>query len=262
MLPAVGRILVACASAVLASCALLAPFDSDGGEGEGEECSTGDLGANGGCDWTCNDPAAPALDMTILQASKPDGLATDSSRVLVAVAIQVGVLNWLIDVGPDGAFRTGSGTCERASRCAFDQDPPPASGFASVGAESGVLRLPASGTVDLDLGLRLLEIDDVPILPLREMVIVGQLENDGNCVGRWVGEAWQPGGQVRAKIPVEETKDIYIEALASTLCDALAGSDCNDGDPLDYRRPADTTIGAEPAWVLEADFAAIGVQIE
>src|SRR5512134_3363108 len=93
---AVGRILVACASVVTVSCAILAPFE---GGGEGEACSTGDVGANSGCDWTCNEPDAPRLVMTILQVDKPDGLATDAPRVIVAVAIQGGVLNWLIDVG-------------------------------------------------------------------------------------------------------------------------------------------------------------------
>lgn len=238
------------------SCAFVAPFDRG-------PCSTGDPMANGGCDWTCNEPDAVAVEVAFLPIGAPHGLATDTARIAVALSLDAGWFVWLVDVR-DGKFRTGHGACEGddGRQCALVGNPAPASGTAALDRKTGALRIPAEDTMRLDLPVRLSDDPEPIVLPLREAVLQGRVEHAGNCIGTYTTDGWEPGATLSAKLTIAESRDVWLDVFQSSLCDQLAGTDCGVGDPATWPEPPDTTVDGADAWSLRSDVAAVGVRID
>lgn len=258
------------AAVLPAGCSLLGYYDEPPTEcpEDARCCSSGDPLAHGGCDWTCNDPEAPDLRLAALKVSAgaPESVPF---RTGLEGAVAAGGLVWLIDVEADGtsrSFRTGAGTCDALGSCAFEDEPAPAAGPATLGRD-GRLGLPTAGTFDATVVVDEEEFGDPFRLRLRECTLVGPVESDGNCIGARRGASaadWSAPAQLTCKIAAEDAVEVNLTRHNVTLCDLLAGCGdlfCCDTDPWTWPHLATELVSNLPAWSLQADVAAIGVRI-
>lgn len=257
-------------AATLAGCSLLGFYDEPATQCPDDPscCSTGDPSANGGCDWTCNDPEAPDFRIAAMEPS-PDAPESALFRAALEGSVADEGVVWLIDVSTQGAdttFRTGGGVCDGGSPCVLDRDPAPAEGAASLGHD-GRLSLPAAGAFDTSLRVDSLDLGEPFTLRLHECTLIGAVDSGGNCIGRHTGGVagqWSTPARVACKIDESDARSVQLTAVNLTLCDLLAGCGsafCCDGPIADWPSPPDTDVDAQPAWRLQADVAAIGVRI-
>jgi hypothetical protein len=69
------------------------------------------------------------------------------------------------------------------------------------------------------------------------------------------------GGTVEAAITVTAARAINVSALNQTLCQLLAGTNC-DMPQMMWTRQPNAMVGMEPAYRLVARFAAISANIQ
>ncbi len=230
-------------------------------------CSAGDPLAHDGCDWTCNDPAAPDFRMTAMRV-EPDGPVSPLFRSALEGAVEGGGLVWLLDLDADGAattYRTGAGVCEDGA-CAFAGDPSPSTGMATLGRD-GRIGVPMSGTFEATIAVRAPDLGEDIELQLHDCSLVGAVEPGANCMGRRVSRSpgdWSTPARLACAISANEATEVDLRQLNLTLCDLLAGCDvldCCSTPPGDWPNAPDATVQGFPAWSLRADVAAIGVRI-
>ena len=255
---------------VLSGCSLLGFYDEAPTQCPEDPacCSKGDPLANGGCDWTCNDPAAPDFRLTAMRLT-PGAPVSTLFRSALEGSVTDGGLVWLVDMSTAGGattFRTGAGICEQAESCRFDDGFPPASGAATLGHD-GRLSLPTAGTFDTTVSIDAADLGARFELRLHECTLSGAVESDANCIGRRTSPSpgdWSTPARLACKVSANEATDVDLTGLNLTLCDLLAacGSlSCCDEAPGNWINAPDTTVGGFPAWSLQADVAAIGVRI-
>jgi len=232
-------------------------------------CSAGDPLAHDGCDWTCNDPAAPDFRLTAMRV-EPDAPVSPLFRSALEGAVVAGGLVWLLDLEPDGAatsFRTGAGVCDDEGACAFAGEAAPSAGTATLGRD-GRIGVPTSGTFEATVGVRAPDLGEEIELRLHDCSLVGAVEPGANCIGRRVSRSpgdWSAPARLACTISANEATEVDLTRINLTLCDLLAGCDvlfCCSTPPGDWPNAPDATIQGFPGWNLRADVAAIGVRIE
>ncbi len=87
------------------------------------------------------------------------------------------------------------------------------------------------------------------------------------CNGSWVTQdaMMMPYGRLTAAITVAAARTVQVSSLNTTLCNLLAGANCEtDMNPMAWRmenRP-DTMVNGQPAWTLTTEFAAVSARIQ
>jgi hypothetical protein len=157
--------------------------------------------------------------------------------------------------------------------CSFEGgDFPPTSGNMDFDQATGVFRLPSgTDTMDVDAVVHTESMGDI-VLNFKSAFLTGTVGSNGNCVGARTNEVtpstWETGGTVTGKITVPDANAVQLEPpISQSLCDLLSGGGvggyCDDHpDPATWDNPPDTTVGADPAWQVEGNIAAIGVSIQ
>lgn len=248
-----------------------ADTDADGDA----DCQSGDPLANDGCDWTCNDPAAPDFRLTFVDLTAPGALTNPLIAGVISGAVDDGTFVWLVDNQGGGNFATGAGLCtdEALSMCDFEGgDFPPATGTMDMNATTGEFRLPGgTDTMDVDVVVHSDSVGDV-VLKVKDAFISGTVSHGGNCIGSRLNDFlpadWDTAGHLTGKMTVADAMSVEIgDPLNMTLCEFLSGGQpaagyCDDNpDPTTWPNAPDTTVGGQPAWQMEGDLAAIGVMI-
>ena len=103
------------------------------------------------------------------------------------------------------------------------------------------------------------------VLPLREVTLEGSTSHEGDCIGERTNDfepsEWESGGLLHAKLTVSEAMAADLGPCVDlTLCDLLSGLE-RDGCSELGLGATDTELDGEPAWTVEATFAAVGVVI-
>lgn len=261
--------------------------EADAGADAETECTRGARGEPLGCDFQCNDPEAPDFRIAHLAWRAPAMLTNPIIESIVNTKLDERVFVTLLDATSDRGFTLGAGRCDdpqSPAACGFDPaGPAPATGTWRY--EGGVFRLPGTAESALDLRVPINSCDFgehgrgcspdwVWVLPLRALTLTGTVSHAANCVGTRTSDSlpseWDTGGVLSGKITVPDARSVELGApFHMTLCDLLSGDpDLEDGscrrnlDPASWPHPPDTEVDGEPAWVVTADFAAIGVVIE
>lgn len=247
-------------------------------------CQSGDIFANGGCDWICNDVAAPDFRLTFVDLTAPVALTNPILRNILVDSLGESPNTWLIETSAGGAFRIGVGACdpETLTDCelgggdlepaAGDWDYDPGTGRFLIPSDTETLNVdllvhrPWEGGKGEDAGFPTTHF----VLPLRAAFLAGTIGSNGNCVGTLQNSSeWSTDASVAAKITVPDAMiaPFSIEgAIDGTLCDFLSGlyvdGSCGESpDPSGWPNPPDTEVAGEPAWTLAGELAAIGVMI-
>jgi hypothetical protein len=140
----------------------------------------------------------------------------------------------------------------------------------AASASSGTLaalRLPifdASGGLLTELPLR--DVRFTAIRPADGTRCVGLgLPSGGRfneCTSAWqTADATSPNGAVEGVLTVADARSVQITALATSLCNILAGSDCDLVPQAMWMRPPDATAGGAAGWRFTAEFAAVSARI-
>lgn len=222
-----------------------------------------------------NDASRPSLRVTQLDVRAPAALANAILANTVNDAVRAGGFLWgmTFDLGAR-SFRTGAltiaargvvgrGLLDATYRYDAAGDGPleAAAGRVTGTVTSGTVRLPIyDGTGGL-----------LTELPLDNLRVSATLAPDGGCVGaatpaggrfnectsRWT----TTGGQITAVITAAAARGVTVAALNTTLCNLLAGSNCDTAAPSAWARRPDTAVNGEPGYTLTADFAAVAATV-
>jgi hypothetical protein len=142
-------------------------------------------------------------------------------------------------------------------------------GRISTGVPPGTVRLPIynnSGAIITELPLSHASLVDVQLSMDSRCIGLVQISSGrfNECASAWATSdaAMMPYGTVRAVITASVARTVLFEAgIATTLCNFLAGSNCDTTPQAMWARQPDTTVGTEPGYNFIADFAAVSARI-
>lgn len=245
-----------------------------------------------------NDATRPTWRMTYLRPTSPSAIANAAVEDAVDTRIQNGTFLWAL--GVDFAamtFRTGSfnpdartpgavGLGLLDARYAYFHGDATGAGDAarydpvegtvtlsgdrwSTSTVVGPVRLPIynpDGSLFTVLPLTNLRLHDVLRTADRGCIGAGRPQNgrfaEGTSVWNTVDDAGTPYGVVEADISAADARgvSVLLDDAVVPLCDVLAGAPCSASPETWPKRP-DTAVGAEPAWHLQAYFAAVSAAL-
>lgn len=116
------------------------------------------------------------------------------------------------------------------------------------------------GSILVELPLANARLNMVPVSTDRGCIGLGQVRAGryNECSSGWETDM---GGTVEAAITVTAARAINVSALNQTLCQLLAGTNC-DMPQMSWTRQPNAMVGTEPAYRLVARFAAISANIQ
>ncbi|MFO0649385.1 MAG: hypothetical protein U0326_24295 [Polyangiales bacterium] len=216
-----------------------------------------------------------SLRVTQLDVTSPAALASPILLNVINSSVRAGGLLWGMSFDLAGmAFRTGSlsvstrGSIGQGLLDGVFSYPSNNAGTLSVSGDrittstlSGTLRLPVvDGTGAM-----------LTVLPLDAVRITATASPDRGCVGlgRVAGgrfnectSTWATtSGQIDAVITVTAARSVTVSALMTTLCNLLAGSNCESSPQSAWTRQPDATVGGMPGYHLVANFAAVAATV-
>ena len=222
-----------------------------------------------------NSSTQPSFRITHLGITSPTALASPILNNTVNGAVHAGGLLWGLsfDLGAM-TFRTGPLTASpRGSLGQGLLDGTYQYSSTRMGAlmSSGdrVTTTTAMGTVAVPIYdgtgavLTTLPLDNVSftatMTPDRGCVGVGRLTGGrfNECTSVWDASA----GQINAVITVANARMVTVSALMTTLCNLIAGSNCETTPQAMWTRQHDTTFNGMPAYALSAGFAAVAATV-
>lgn len=241
------------------------------------------------------DETHPFYRVTQLQITAPSALVSPVISDILNQSIHTGALLWGLSFDLSGAtMRAGAislRTRGPAGQGLFDGryrfyagDAPAASGATdrwdarssattragdrvSSAAFDGVVRLPvydSSGALSLELPLRCLRFNDVSLADRRCIGLAGTTAGRFNeCTSAWrTDDGAAPYGSLTAVITTRDARATTLSSLHQTLCQTLAGVDCEAVPQTMWPQPPDGACGGEPGYVLRANFAAVSARPE
>jgi hypothetical protein len=116
------------------------------------------------------------------------------------------------------------------------------------------------GSILVELPLANARLNMIPVSADRGCIGLGQVRAGryNECSSGWETDM---GGTVEAAITVSSARAINVSALNQTLCQLLAGTNC-DMPQMMWTRQPNAMVGMEPAYRLVARFAAISANIQ
>lgn len=134
----------------------------------------------------------------------------------------------------------------------------------------GTVRLPifdTSGALLTELPLENASMSDVLLACDRRCIGAGQLSGGrfNECTSNWQTAdltSMMPYGRLSAVITVAAARMVRVSALNTTLCNLLAGSDCDAMPMAMWTRQPDTMSGGMPGYQLTTEFAAVSARIQ
>jgi len=165
----------------------------------------------------------------------------------------------------DGTYRYYRGDAPTADRARYDpvdlRGMVGTNGFAARAASGAVVTLPiydAAGALLTELPLCEPALTGSPSSDLRCMGL-GQLSGGrfSECTSNW---AANPSDTLRAVLPVAAARAVRVSALNTTLCNLLAGADCETIPQAMWPRQPDASGCGAAGWALTAAYAAVSMR--
>lgn len=224
--------------------------------------------------------ASPILGNVVNGAVHSGGFLWGISFDLAGNMLRTGALNTAMltrgTVGQgllDGTFRYFAGNAPAAGGAPTRWDPvtttlTTTAGRVTSGTLMGTVRLPIYGT---DGSL----LTELPLENARMSNVL--LPMDGKCIGlgavsggrfnecssNWVtADGMTPYGTLSAVITVAAARQVRVESLNTTLCNLLAGSNCETTPQAMWTRQPDAMAGTEPGYNLATEFSAVSARIQ
>ena len=139
----------------------------------------------------------------------------------------------------------------------------------TTGTLMGTVRLPifdTSGALLTELPLENAVMGNVQLTADRKCVGLGQLMGGrfNECSSNWqTSDAMmRPYGTINAVITAAAARTVRVSALNTTLCNLLAGSDCDTVPQAMWMRQPDAMAGTAPGYTLTTEFAAVSARIQ
>jgi len=174
----------------------------------------------------------------------------------------------------DGTFRYYSGNAPAMGGMANRWDPVSTSTMAmadrvTTGTLMGTVRLPifdAAGALLTELPLENATMRNVLLSGDRRCIGAGQLSGGrfNECTSNWqTSDAMMmPFGIIDAVITAASARMVRVSALNTTLCNLLAGADCDTVPQAMWVRQPDAMAGMQPGYRLTTEFAAVSARIQ
>lgn len=224
--------------------------------------------------------ASPILGNTVNGAIHSGGFLWGITFDLTGNMVRTGALNsQMITRGTvgqgllDGTFQYYSGNAPAAGGAATRWDPVTSTLTASAdrvstGTIMGTVRLPiydTSGALLTELPLQNASMTMVNLTADRKCIGLGALSGGrfNECTSNWqtADTAMAPYGRLSAVITVAAARQVQVSALMTTLCNLLAGSNCETTPQAMWMRQPDAMAGTEPGYTLTTEFAAVSANI-
>lgn len=224
--------------------------------------------------------ASPILGNTVNGAIHSGGFLWGITFDLTGNMVRTGALNsQMITRGTvgqgllDGTFQYYSGNAPAAGGAATRWDPVTSTLTASAdrvstGTIMGTVRLPiydTSGALLTELPLQNASMTMVNLTADRKCIGLGALSGGrfNECTSNWqtADTAMAPYGRLSAVITVAAARQVQVSPLMTTLCNLLAGSNCETTPQAMWMRQPDAMAGTEPGYTLTTEFAAVSANI-
>lgn len=222
-----------------------------------------------------NSPTQPSFRITHLGITSPVALASPILLNVLNGATHSGALLWGVNFDLSArTFQTGALTVSprgTVGQGLFDGEFHYATMARGALMSSGdqVTTTTAMGTVVVPVfdssGARLTN------LPLDNVRFTVTLAPDRGCIGlgRPSGgrfnectSAWDTAsGRIDAAITVANARMVTVTALMTTLCNLIAGANCDATPESMWPRQPDTTVNGMPAYTLSSGFAAVAATV-
>lgn len=174
----------------------------------------------------------------------------------------------------DGTFRYYAGNAPAMGGMANRWDPVSTSTMAmgdrvTTGTLMGTVRLPifdAAGALLTELPLENATMRNVLLSGDRRCIGAGQLSGGrfNECTSNWQTSdgMMMPFGTIDAVITAASARMVRVSALNTTLCNLLAGADCDTVPLAMWVRQPDAMAGMQPGYRLTTEFAAVSARIQ
>lgn len=225
--------------------------------------------------------ASPILGNTVNGAIHSGGFLWGISFDLMGNTVRTGALNsQMITRGTvgqgllDGTFRYYTGNAPAMGGAATRWDPVSSTLTASGDRVStvpimGTVRLPiydSSGALLTELPLENASMTMVNLTADRKCIGLGALSGGrfDECTSSWqtADGMMAPYGRLQAVITVAAARQVNVSALMTTLCNLLAGSNCETTPQAMWTRQPDAMAGTQPGYSLQTEFAAVSARIQ
>ncbi len=224
---------------------------------------------------------SPILQGTVNDAIHRGNFLWGITLDLGANMVRTGALNTMMitrgTVGQgliDGSFRYYAGNAPAMGGAATRWDPVNTTTTTmgdrvTTGTLMGTVRLPifdAMGALLTELPLENAVMRNVTIAGDRKCIGAGQLSGGrfNECTSNWqTSDAMMmPYGTIEAVITAAAARTVRVSALNMSLCQLLAGSDCEAVPQMMWARQPDATANGMPGYRLTTEFAAISARIQ
>jgi hypothetical protein len=225
--------------------------------------------------------ASPILGNTVNGAIHSGGFLWGISFDLAGNMVRTGALNsQMITRGTvgqgllDGTFHYYSGNAPAMGGAATRWDPVTSTVTAmgdrvNTGTIMGTVRLPiydSSGALLTELPLENATMTMVNLTADRKCIGLGALSGGrfNECTSNWqtADATMMPYGRIQAVITVAAARQVNVSALMTTLCNLLAGSNCETTPQAMWMRQPDAMAGTQPGYSLVTEFAAVSARIQ
>ncbi len=139
----------------------------------------------------------------------------------------------------------------------------------NTGTIMGTVRLPiydTSGALLTELPLQNASMTMVNLAGERKCIGVGAISGGrfNECTSTWqtADGTMMPYGSLSAVITVAAARQVQVSALRTTLCNLLAGSNCESTPQAMWTNQPNATVGTEPGYTLTTEFAAVSARIQ
>jgi hypothetical protein len=221
--------------------------------------------------------ASPILGNVVNDAVHRGGFLWGMTFDLMANTFRTGALNAaMVRRGTtgqgllDGQFAYYAGNAPTMGGAATRWDPSMAplmatSDRVSTMAITGTIRLPifdGSGAVLTELPLENAALSSVQLTADRGCIGLGEVAGGrfDECTSNWATA--ENTGVLRAVILASEARTVNVSALKTTLCNLLAGSNCETVPQAMWMRQPDAMVNGMPGYNLTAQIAAVSANIQ
>jgi hypothetical protein len=247
------------------------------------------------------DPMRPSFRLTHIKISSPAALASPILGNVVNSAIHTGGFLWgvtfdlagnMVRTGAfnsqmvargtvgqgliDGGFRYYSGNAPAMGGAATRWDPISTTAMltgdrVSTGIIMGTVRLPifnTDGSLLTELPLENARMTNVQLTADRKCIGLGAISGGrfNECTSNWqtadMAMPPVPFGRLEAVITAAAARTVRVESLMTTLCNLLAGSNCETTPQAMWTRQPDAMVNGEPGYALATEFSAISARIQ
>jgi hypothetical protein len=176
----------------------------------------------------------------------------------------------------DGGFRYYSGNAPAMGGAATRWDPISTTAMVtgdrvSTGIIMGTVRLPifnTDGSLLTELPLENARMTNVQLTADRKCIGLGAISGGrfNECTSNWqtadMAMPPVPFGRLEAVITAAAARTVRVESLMTTLCNLLAGSNCETTPQAMWTRQPDAMVNGEPGYALATEFSAISARIQ